>query len=671
MQKYFFLVEIGIEELPYKILKRLGYSFANQINDAFKKNGINCIEIHWFASPRHLAVKSKIQINNADIKYVKESEMHACNGLFFVHVQHKQDKTIINDMGKSYRHIKDILCDVVRLALSKLTYYGMMRWGEVSTPFIRPVHTVTILLDAFLIEGCFFGVHTNRVLYGHQFVKNNRIIIHHADEYPEILFRYGQVIVDYNRRKEIISLGVQRASEKIGGVISNKDNDLFDEITSLVEWPVVLVGTFDKKFLNLPSEIIDYVMRCDQKYFPVYNPINGSLLPYFIFVADVIADSYEKVIIGYENVIKPRLMDAEFFFNKDDQCRLDNYIFKLDSVLFHKNLGTLRDKSIRVATLSAWIADQIGIDAQQAKRAGYLCKCDLMSSMVFEFPLLQGIIGMYYALRDGESAEIALAQKEHYYPRFSTDILPTTIFSCTVAIADRIDTISGIFGIAELPTGDRDPFALKRSAFGILRILIQKKISLNLSILIQESVKLYGKNLLNVTVLQDIYAFMYKRLYSWYYMKNFAVNVIKSVLAIDYFNIVHVDARMRVVNDFFSFKKEENIKLCLVYKRILNIITNEQNFFIGDFQEILLKLPEEIQLFRQVFFLEKKIKDLLIKVAYDEILVLLMTLLDPINKFFDCVIVIDKNFSIRKNRVILLKKIKNLFLKIMDISFFL
>lgn len=674
MQQYTFLVEIGTEELPYKILKRLGCSFAKQINHALQRHGVCCIETQWFVSSRHLAVKSRLKINNIDSRcYVETCSMYDNNEVCYVtDIKEKKDEMLVANVKKDYININNTLCAVVRIALSKLTDYTMMKWGNIDIPFVRPVHAITILLDTCLIQGDFFGICTDRILYGHRSMKNNKIVIHHADEYPEILFKQGQVVVEYNRRREIIYLKVQELAKKIGGIISIKDDNLLDEVTALVEWPVILFGKFDKKFLCLPSEILNYIMKYDQKYFSVYDSINGTLLPYFIFVVNVVTKNYQQVIAGYEKVIKPRLMDAEFFLNKDSQCRLESYMCQLDTVLFHSNLGTLRDKSIRIATLSVWIASQIGVDIQQAKRAGYLCKCDLMSSMVCEFPGLQGIIGMHYALRDGESAEVALAQKEHYHPKFSTDVLPTTTLSCVVAIADKMDTISGIFGIKELPRGNRDPFALRRFAFGILRILIQKKLSLNLFTLIEESVKLYKTKLINVTVIKDIHMFMYQRLYSWYCMKDIKVNVIKAVLSVDYFDIVNADARMQAVYKFYTCKKEEYWKLCLIYKRISHIMTHEQKLCVGDFQRALLKLPEEIQLVDQVELLENKIKILLNNkgnTAYDEILDLLVTLLNPIDNFFDYVVVIDKHASIRKNRLILLKKISNLFLKIMDVSF--
>lgn len=682
MKKYTFLIEIGTEELPYKILRRLGRDFANQINGELQKNHIHCIEVYWFASARHLAVKLKIQIYNVNFLCVNNlQDRNIDNVLSHVdHVSNDQDKILVTEnIAKIYKdvenitnncsNIQDLLCNVVTVVLMRLKNYKMMKWGEIQVPFVRPVHTVTILLDAHLIRSCFFGINTDRVLYGHQFMKNNKIIIDHADNYPEILLEQGQVIVDYNKRKQIICAGIEEESKKIGGIVNFKNSDLLDEVTSLVEWPVVLSGKFDKKFLNLPHEIIHYIMEYDQKYFPVYSSINGVLMPYFIFVVNTITKNYEQIIIGYENVIKPRLMDAEFFFRKDGQYRLEDYISKLSSVLFHSKLGTLRDKSFRISILSGWIASKIGEDIQQAKRAGYLCKCDLMSSVVFEFPMTQGIIGMYYAYRDGELKKVALAQKEHYYPRFSTDILPTNSFSCTVAIADKIDTISGIFGIKEFPSGNRDPFALRRAAFGILRILIQKKLSLNLLELIEESVKLYGSQLINKTVIDDICIFMYKRLYSWYHGRHFKIDIIKSVLAIDYFNLLTVDMRMHAVHDFYFTNKKNIIKLYLIYKRIIGIIENKKIFVNKNFKDVLLELPEEVQLMNQIIIVEERMQYFLKQNVYYEILLLFITLFNPIDNFFDKIVIMHPNQVIQNNRLMLLNRIKILFLQVLDASF--
>ncbi|WP_331828513.1 glycine--tRNA ligase subunit beta [Candidatus Blochmannia sp. SNP] len=690
MKKYTFLVEIGTESLPSKLLKKLGKDFFNQIINGLKKNNFVCDKINWFASACRLAVKASIRIkgdlhhNTISINQIDDDNI--CNR--YIKDVYNQKKLITSKMNiqnsiqtNNYQKILQcddnvvvhknyeyLFCKIISIALEKLNNYAMMRWGDIEIPFVRPVRTMIVLLDTYLIRGCFFGIKTDRVLHGNRCMQDDKIILEHADYYPDILTKNGWVIADYIVRKNIIRSAVEKEAEKLGGVIDFQDDSLLEEVTSLVEWPVILSGRFDEKFLALPHEVIVHIMRYDQRYFPVYNFINGMLLPYFIFVANTISNNYEPIIIGHENVITPRLMDAEFFLRNDNKCRLEDYIPKLNSVLFHRKLGTLRDKSWRIEELSGWIANQIDADIQQTKRAGYLCKCDLMSNMVFEFPSTQGIIGMYYARRDGESEEIAVAQKEHYQPRFSEDTLPTTYVSCVVSIADKIDTISGIFGIEEFPKGNRDPFALKRSAIGILRILIYKKLPLNLLSLIQKSVELYGEQLTNVSVINDIHNFMYNRLFSWYSARGYRSDIIKAVLNVETSSIVDIDARIEAVSYFCTSKKEESVKLNLIYKRISNILSRKQTSYNDDVKFCLFKIPEEMHFAMQVIAIEKKLQELCARHSYYDALVVMITIFSAINVFFDNVMIMDKNEHIQINRLTLLNKVKNLFLKVADVS---
>ncbi|WHL25061.1 MAG: glycine--tRNA ligase subunit beta [Candidatus Blochmannia vicinus] len=690
MKKYTFLVEVGTESLPSKILKKLGKDFFHQIISGLKKNNFVCDKVNWFASACRLAVKASIGIkgdfhhNTMPIHQINDNDVHnryiknVCNQKIFTTSKIKiQNSTQTNNYQKIlkcddnvivHKNYENLFCEIISVALEKLNNYTMMRWGDIDIPFVRPVRTMTVLLDTYLIQGCFFGIKTDRVLNGNRCMQDNKIIIEHADYYPDILTKNGWVIADYVVRENVVRSSVEKEAEKLGGVIDIQDNSLLEEVTSLVEWPIILSGRFDEKFLDLPHEVILHIMRYDQRYFPVYNFINGMLLPYFIFVANIISNNYEPIIIGHENVITPRLMDAEFFLRNDNKCRLEDYVPKLNSVLFHRKLGTLRDKSWRIEELSGWIANQIDADIQQTKRAGYLCKCDLMSNMVFEFPSTQGIIGMYYARRDGESERIAVAQKEHYQPRFSEDKLPTTYVSCAVSIADKIDTISGIFGIKEFPKGNRDPFALKRSAIGILRILIYKKLPINLLSLIQKSVELYREQLINTTVVHDIHNFMYNRLFSWYSARGYRSDIIKAVLNVETSSIVDVASRIEAVADFCTSKKEENVKLNLIYKRISNIVSKKQISHNDDVKFHLFKMPEEVNLSIQVISIEKKLQELCAQHRYYDALVAMVTIFNAVNVFFDNVMIMDENKYVQINRLTLLNKVKKLFLKVADIS---
>ncbi|URJ26167.1 glycine--tRNA ligase subunit beta [Blochmannia endosymbiont of Camponotus modoc] len=686
-----FLVEIGTESLPSKILKKLGKDFFYQIINGFKKNNFVYDKVNWFASSFRLAVKANLIIKsdfNTNIECVDQSDTGDTYDKYINNADTQINHIVNNIKIRSgvcvnnfqrilecdknvaiHKNLKYLLCKIISSALEKLNNYEMMRWSDIDIPFVRPVRTVTILLDTYLIPGYFFGIKTDRVLHGNRCMEDDKITLEHADHYPDVLIKNGWVIADYDTRKNTICVEIEKEARKLGGFVDVQDEkSLLEEVTSLVEWPVILSGQFNNKFLVLPREVILHIMRYDQKYFPVYNVIDGVLLPYFIFVSNTISDNYKKIIDGHENVIMPRLMDAEFFLMQDNKCRLEDYIPKLNSVLFHSRLGTLRDKSWRIEELSGWIAEKIGIDIEQTRRAGYLCKCDLMSNMVFEFPSTQGTIGMHYALRDGESEEIALAQKEHYQPRFSKDKLPTTHISCAVSIADKMDTISGIFGVKELPKGNRDPFALKRSAIGILRILMYKKLPINLFDLIQKSVKLYGSQLINATVINDIHNFMYNRLFSWYLSRGYKLDVIKAVLSVKSDSVVDIDARIQAVTDFFGLQKEENIKLNLIYKRISNILLKKKISYNEDVQYFLLKMPEEICLAMEVISIEKRLQVLCMHHRYYDALTVVITIISAVNAFFDNVIIMDENENVRINRLTLLNKVKNLFLKVADIS---
>lgn len=690
MKVYTFLVEVGTESLPSKILKRLGKDFFYQIVSEFKKSNFFCDKVKWFASSCRLAVKANITVRsdfNTNIECVNQSDTsdmydkciknadtqinHIVNNMnvkSILHTDNFQKILAYDENIATHKNLKYLLCKIVNSALEKLNDYEMMRWSDIDIPFVRPVRTMTILLDTYLVPGCFFGIKTDRILYGNRCMEENKITLEHADHYPDILTKDGWVIADYDVRKNIICSEIEKEARKLGGIVDAQSvESLLEEVTSLVEWPVILSGQFNNKFLVLPCEVILHIMKYDQKYFPVYDVTGGVLLPYFIFVSNTISDNYEQIIAGHENVITPRLMDAEFFLMQDNKCRLEDYIPKLNAVLFHSRLGTLRDKSWRIEALSGWIAEKIGIDIEQTKRAGHLCKCDLMSNMVSEFPSTQGTIGMYYARRDGELEEIALAQKEHYQPRFSEDTLPTTHISCVISIADKIDTISGIFGVKELPKGNRDPFALKRSAVGILRILIYKKLPINLCDLIKKSVQLYGSQLINATAINDIYDFMYNRLFSWYSLRGYKLDVIKSVLSIKSDSIVDIDDRIKAVTDFCRLQKEKNVKLNLIYKRISHMLLKHQISY-DDVQYFLLKKPEEISLAMEVISIEKRLQVLCAQHRYYDALIVVVTISNAVNAFFDNVMIMDENEEIRINRLTLLNKVKNLFLKVSDIS---
>ncbi|MCR3755387.1 MAG: glycine--tRNA ligase subunit beta [Sodalis sp. Psp] len=679
-------MEIGTEELPPKTLRTLAEAFSTHISSALDAANIGHGQVSWFATPRRLAVKvaalSSFQADNniekrgptitrafdADGNPTKEAEGWARGcGITVVQAERlatKKGEWLIYRARMKGKPVQVLLCGMISSALNKLPISKMMRWGDKDTEFIRPVHTITLLLDNRVIPGTVLGISNNRILRGHRFMGKREISLDHADQYPQVLLECGRVIADYHQRKDMIRRDAEAAARRIGGVADLNDS-LLEEVTSLVEWPVVLTACFEKKFLVLPAEALVYTMKNDQKYFPVYDT-RGNLLPYFIFVANIESKDPRQIVAGNEKVMRPRLADAEFFFNTDRKQRLEDRLQSLKTVLFQKQLGTLHDKSDRIKSLAAWIASQIGANIQQAARAGLLSKCDLMTNMVFEFTDTQGIMGMYYARYDGEPEAVALAQKEQYQPRFFGDELPTTLVSCAVAIADKVDTLAGIFGIGQYPKGDKDPFALRRAALGVLHIIVEKQLSLDLQALTEEAVRLYGEKLTNSSVVYDVVNFMLGRFRAWYQEKGYSVDTIQAILARRPTRPADFDARVRAVSYFRTL--ESALSLIATNKRILNMLAQSNDPIYPDLRESLLKHPAEINLATHLILLSEKLQPLFEAGHYQNALIELAALHDPVDAFFDNVKVMTDDRDVRINRLTLLDQLSKLFLQVADIS---
>lgn len=559
---------------------------------------------------------------------------------------------------------KELLADMVSRALAKLPIPKLMRWGDKETHFVRPVHTVTMLMGADVIPGEVLGITSDRVIRGHRFMGEAEFTIAHADEYPAILETRGKVMADYDARKAMIKRDAEKAALALGGVADLTDS-LLEEVTSLVEWPVVLTAKFEEKFLAVPSEALVYTMKGDQKYFPVYDK-NGNLMPNFIFVANIESSDPSQIIAGNEKVVRPRLADAEFFFKTDCKKRLEDNLPRLSTVLFQQQLGTLRDKTDRLEALAGWIAGQIGADVNHATRAGLLAKCDLMTNMVFEFTDTQGVMGMHYARHDGESEDVALALKEQYQPRYAGDNLPSTPVSDALAIADKMDTLAGIFGIGQHPKGDKDPFALRRAALGVLRIIVEKGYNLDLETLTQEAVRLYGDKLTNANVVTDVVDFMLGRFRAWYQEQGYAIDTIQAVLARRPTRPADFDARMKAVTHFRTL--EEAAALAAANKRVSNILSKSDDALNDTVLASLMNAPEEIRLAAYVTDLKTQLAPLYAEGKYQEALTELASLREAVDAFFDSVMVMDKDDNIRRNRLTLLNELRNLFLGVADIS---
>ena len=538
-----------------------------------------------------------------------------------------------------------------------------MRWGSNTMQFIRPAKTLTILFGNELIPGEILGCQSSRTVRGHRFHGEREFELDHADNYEAQLKDKGFVIADFDARKALIKEQVEQAARDENGVAA-VDEELLEEVTALVEWPVTLVGSFEERFLAVPSEALIYTMKDNQKYFPLLDT-NGQLMPRFIFVANIDSKDPTQVISGNEKVVAPRLADAEFFFNQDQKTTLAARLDSLDTVLFQKQLGTLKDKSERIAALAADIAGQIGANVDHAQRAGLLCKTDLMSEMVLEFPDVQGVMGMYYARIDGEPEAVAVALNEQYMPRYAGDQLPQSPESCALALADKLDTLVGIFGIGQLPKGDKDPFALRRAAIGALRIIVEKDLQLDLTDLVAAAAKLYGDKLSH-EVAGPVVDFMLSRFNAWYQDQQIATDTIKAVMARRPTRPADFNRRIQAVNHFRSLDAAET--LAAANKRVGNILAKTELTIPASVDSGLLQQAEETALAQLVDRLAEELAPVFAAGDYQQALSQLAQLKEPVDSFFDNVMVMADDEALKLNRLALLNKLRNQFLNVADIS---
>ncbi|MDP0403070.1 glycine--tRNA ligase subunit beta [Glaesserella parasuis] len=681
-----FLAEIGTEELPPKALKKLATAFAENVEAELNQAGLSFDKVEWFAAPRRLAVKVLGLATSQPSKEV-EKRGPAVSAAFDAEgkptkaaegwakgcgITVEQAERIATDKGEWLVHraviegqpTKNLLVGMISNALAKLPIPKTMRWGDKTEQFVRPVHTVTLLLGDELIEGEILGIASGTTIRGHRFLGEREFQISHADQYPALLKEKGSVVADFNERKALILAKAQEKAAALGGV-ADIEEELLDEVTSLVEYPDVLAAKFEERFLAVPAEALVYTMKGDQKYFPIYDK-DGKLLPHFIFVSNINPEDPSKIIEGNEKVVRPRLTDAEFFFKTDLKQRLEDQLPRLETVLFQQQLGTLRDKTARIEQLAGEIAKQIGADETKAKRAGLLSKCDLMTNMVFEFTDTQGVMGMHYARYDGEDEEVAVALNEQYMPRFAGDELPKSLVASSVALADKFDTLTGIFGIGQAPKGSADPFALRRAALGALRIIVEKNLPLDLSDLVATSAKLFGDKLTNSNVVEEVVDFMLGRFRAWYQDEGIAVDVIQAVLARRPTRPADFDARVRAVSHFRTLDSAE--ALAAANKRVSNILAKVEGEISSEIDRTLLVETEEKALVEQIITLQAELAPLFEKGEYQTALDRLAGLREVVDNFFDKVMVNAEDPKLRQNRQAILNNLRNLFLQVADIS---
>jgi glycyl-tRNA synthetase beta chain len=650
-----FLLEIGCEELPAQGLSAFAEKIANELIAALKNAQLDHKEVNHFVTPRRLAVQIKqlsaLQPNRQVEKRGPALTAPEKAKLGFLHANKISAEDVAEENGYwVYRYqekgqaTKELLPLLVQQSIAKLSGMKWMRWGNHVSTFLRPVHWVVMLFGEELIQSELLGIKTQRETVGHRFHQPMKLLLQNASDYEDILLEEGFVRVDFAKRRTLIRQQIEKLAAEQESIASI-DADLLDEVTGLVEWPVALLCQFPAAFLKVPKEALISSMQQHQKSFPLLDH-DGNLRPYFITISNIQSQDPKKVILGNERVMRARLSDAAFFYEQDLKTLLSSRRELLEKITFQQQLGSMADKVRRIITLAKQIASVIHADQKKVAQAARLSKCDLTTQMVGEFPELQGIMGGYYAQLQGEDEEIAMAIREHYLPKFAGDSLPKTAIGCAIALADRIDTLVGIFSIKQAPTGDKDPFGLRRAANGVIRIIIEKELA--------------GINLTGLLP-AEVQQFILDRLPAYYQEQSITSDVIQAVLEVQPDNLFDAHRRIIAVEAFRQLA--EAAALSEANKRVKNILRKQD-------QSLQTLTEIDVSLFEHAA--EKNLFAALTTPYanddYQALLKKLSLLKKPIDAFFDHVMVDVDNQKIKANRLALLKKLRELFLQVADIS---
>jgi glycyl-tRNA synthetase beta chain len=682
-----FLVELGTEELPPKALKNLMASFAETIEASLKAAELSFTAIKPFAAPRRLAVlvenldsetpskelvvwgppaaiafdkegqPTKAALAFAEKNGVAASELKAEN-------DGKAEKLVARITAEGKKTV-ELLEAVVADALAKLPIAKRMKWGAKREEFVRPVHWLVMLFGSDVVNASLLGLTAGRTTRGHRFHYNNTIDLAKASDYASVLKNTGFVVADFAERGATIKQQVEAEAKKVGGV-AVIDPALLDEVTALVEWPVALTGKFEERFLAVPAEALIASMKEHQKYFHVVD-VNGKLKNNFITVANIQSKDPSQIIDGNERVIRPRLSDAAFFFETDKKTTLASLRDRLKTIVFQAQLGTIYDKTERVAGLAKLIAGKLNADAASAERAAQLCKSDLVTNMVGEFDDMQGIAGYYYAVNDSENAEVAAAMNEQYMPRFAGDQLPATTTGAIIALADRLDTISGIFGIGQQPTGSKDPFALRRASIAVLRILVEKNLALDLRELLTFAKNQHKNLTVGDELVEQVLAYMLERFRAFFEDANIPAEVFQSVTAKQLSQPLDINQRVLAVNEFSKLPQAQ--ALAAANKRVSNILAKQNAALSTEVNPALLQEDAEKTLAQAVSAKATVVAPLFAAREYTKALAALADLQQPVDAFFDSVMVMSDDPALQQNRLALLQQLRGLFLEVADISY--
>ena len=685
-----FLIELGCEELPPKSLKTLAESLLSGIEAGLQAAGLSYSHARYFAAPRRLAVSVQnlaiqqpdrtLTVDGPPVKAAFDASGNPTQAALGFAKKNGVDISEIDRSGDKLRYSKQIqgesakalLPKIVQTALDNLPIAKRMRWAASRVEFVRPTKWLVMILGDEVVPATILGQTAGRLSRGHRFMaQDEQFTVKSLGHFPASLEHSYEtnlealyVVPDFAKRQAMIVHAVEKLAAEQGGK-ALMPQALLDEVTALVEYPVPMVCSFEERFLHVPQEALISTMQDNQKYFCLVDA-NGKLLPRFITVANVKSSNPKFIVEGNEKVVRPRLTDAEFFFKQDQKTRLETRNERLKTVVFQAQLGTVYEKAARISELAAFIAAQIGGDVALAQRAGMLSKCDLATEMVGEFPELQGIAGYYYARHDGEGEEVALALNEQYLPKFAGDVLPTTPSGLAVAIADKLDTLVGIFGINQPPTGSKDPFGLRRAAIGLLRIIIEKELALDITVLSQQAVNAYGSKLANANTVNEVFDFLLGRYRAMYEEQGIAVDVIQAVQTLKPTQPLDFDRRIKAVASFRKLPEAE--ALAAANKRVANILAKDGVVVTGGVDNTLLSEAAEKTLAAQVAKLQAELAPLFAAGDYTPALSALAALREPIDSFFDAVMVNAEDAAVRQNRLNLLAGLRELFLKTADIS---
>ncbi|MEN4826156.1 glycine--tRNA ligase subunit beta [Pseudomonas sp. P39-UII1] len=675
-----FLVELGTEELPPKALATLGDAFLAGIEKGLQAAGLNYTGKQVYAAPRRLAVLIRqldvqqpdrsINIDGPPLQAAFKDGEPTQAALGFAK-KCGVELSEIDQSGAKLRfsqHIPgketaSLLPTIVEDSLNDLPIPKRMRWAASREEFVRPTQWLVMLLGDQVVDCTILSQQAGRESRGHRFHHPENVVITTPANYVEDL-RKAYVLADFAERRELIAKRTaELAMQQEGTAIVPPA--LLDEVTALVEWPVPLVCSFEERFLEVPQEALITTMQDNQKYFCLLDS-EGKLLPRFITVANVESRDPQQIVQGNEKVVRPRLTDAEFFFKQDKKQPLATFNERLKNVVFQAQLGTVYDKAERVSRLAAFIAPLIGGDAQRASRAGLLCKCDLATEMVGEFPEMQGVAGYYYALNDGEPQDVALALNEQYMPRGAGAELPQTLTGAAVAIADKLDTLVGIFGIGMLPTGSKDPYALRRAALGVLRILIEKQLDLDLTGAVEFAVKQFGAKIKAAGLAEQVLEFIFDRLRARYEDEGIDVATYLSVRALKPGSALDFDQRVQAVQGFRKLPEAE--ALAAVNKRVSNLLGKAEGAIAEQVEPKYFDNANEFSLYSAIQQADQAVQPMAAARQYSEALARLAALRDPVDAFFEAVMVNAEDAKVRANRYALLSRLRGLFLGVADIS---